>query len=178
MSENFKQNNTALLVVDVQKGLFERSAPIHQADQVLANINTLISKARRAEVPVIFIQHSNEGTLKYGSTAWQLHRKIHPLPGEVIIHKLHGNAFEGTILREELEKRNIRALVVTGLVTHGCVKATTLGAIEAGYKVKLVSDAHSNYSKDAPQMIKKWNQTLCSKGAQLVETQNVDFVSP
>jgi len=178
MGTDSRPSDIALLVIDVQKGLFERSTPIHQADQVLANINTLISKARRADVPVIFIQHSNEGTLKYGTAAWKLHPRIQPLPGELLIHKRQGNAFIGTSLGEELEKRNIKALVVTGLVTHGCVKATSLGANEAGYRVRLVSDAHSNYSTDAPQVIKKWNQILGSKGAQLIETQDVNFDSP
>jgi nicotinamidase-related amidase len=173
-SEN-TQSNTALLVIDVQMGLFQKATPIHQADQVLANINALISQASQADVPVIFIQHSNEESLQYGSGAWQLHPRIQPLPGELIVHKLEGNAFAGTDLRAELEKRGVGTLLVTDLVTHDCVKATTLGALEAGYRVQLVSDAHSNFSKDAPQMIKKWNQTLETKGAQLVETQAVDF---
>jgi nicotinamidase-related amidase len=66
-------------------------------------------------------------------------------------------------------------LVVTGLVTHGCVKATSFGAIDAGYQVVLVSDGHSNYSKDASELIEKWNRAISEKGAKLVETQNVSF---
>jgi nicotinamidase-related amidase len=46
-------------------------------------------------------------TLEKGSDAWQLHPEIQLLADEVIIHKLYGNAFEGTNLREELEKRNV-----------------------------------------------------------------------
>jgi nicotinamidase-related amidase len=175
MKEKSAYNATALLVIDVQNGLFDRSTPIHQADQMLANINTLIKKARRADVPVIFVQHSNDGLLKKGSHAWRLHPAIQPQAGELIIQKLQGNAFTGTDLGAELEKRKVGILLVTGLVTHGCVKATTLGALAAGYRVRLVSDAHSNYSKDAPQMIRKWNQILEAKGAQLVETRAVDF---
>ena len=166
---------TALLVIDVQQGLFQRSTPIHQADQVLANINALIGRARRANVPVIFIQHSGEDSLRYGSAEWQLHPAIQPLPGEPIIHKLEGNAFLGTSLGPELEKRQITSLTVCGLVTHGCVKATTLGALDAGYQVLLVSDAHSNFSKDAPKLVKKWNQILSQKGSRLAETKDVTF---
>ena len=165
----------ALLVIDVQKGLFDRPTPIYQADLMLANIKTLIQGARRAQVPVLFIQHSNETPLKYGSASWQLHPAIQPLPGEAIIHKLEGNAFLGTNLGPELEKRQITSLTVCGLVTHGCVKATTLGALEAGYQVLLVSDAHSNFSKDAPKLVKKWNQILSQKGARLAETRDVTF---
>ncbi len=67
-------------------------------------------------------------------------------------------------------------LVVTGLVTHGCVKATSPGAIEKGYQVILVSDGHSNFSQGAPQLIEKWNQKISEKGAELKEAQDVDFV--
>ena len=177
MHKNGKQSNMALLVIDVQKGLFERSIPIYEAKQVLENINTLIDHARHAGVPVIFIQHSNHNTLVKGSDAWRLHPEIQPLDDEDVIHKLHGNAFIETNLGDELKKRNIGVLVITGLVTHGCVKATSLGAIDDGYKVMLVEDGHSSFSKDAPKLIEKWNRIISEKGATLIETQNVKFVS-
>jgi len=166
---------SALLVIDVQKGLFEKSTPIYQAHQLLLNINSLISKARRKGTPVFFIQHSSEKNLEMGSDGWKLHPDIQPADGETVIHKVHPNAFEGTNFREELIKRGIDTLVVTGLVTHGCVKATCLGALEEGFRVRLVSDGHSSYSKDAPQLIEKWNTELNRKGAELFETINVSF---
>jgi nicotinamidase-related amidase len=175
MKQQVRQWGKALLVIDVQKGLFKKTTPVYKAKQILANINTLINKARQENVPVIFIQHSNNKTLEKGSDVWQLHPEIQPLTHEVIIHKLHGNAFEGTNLREELEKRNVSALITTGLVTHGCVKATCLGALDEGYKVVLVSDGHSSYSKDAAQLIEKWNRAISEKGAELIETQKVSF---
>lgn len=93
----------------------------------------------------------------------------------MVIHKIHGNAFEGTNLRDELEKRNISVVVMVGLVTHGCVKATCLGAMGEGYKVVLVSDGHSNYSKDAAQLIEKRNRAIREKGADVIEAQKVRF---
>ena len=152
MNQQTEQRETSLLVIDVQKGLFEKSTPIYNAKQFLENIKTLINKARQEGIPVVFIQHSSNKTLEKGSDAWKLHPEIQPLANEVIIHKLHGNAFEGTNLREELDKRNVSRLVITGLVTHGCVKATCLGAIDEGYKIVLVSDGHSScllYTSDA-----------------------------
>ena len=175
MHQQTEQKETALLVIDIQKGLFEKSTPIYNAQQVLENINTLINKARQEGAPVIFIQHSSPKTLEKGSDAWKLHSEIQPLADEVIIHKLHGNAFEGTNLREELEIRNVSVLVTTGLVTHGCIKATCLGAMDEGYKVVLVSDGHSSYSKDAAQLIEKWNQAIGEKGADIIEAQKVSF---
>ena len=147
----------ALLVIDVQKGLFERSTPIYKAELVLENINTLIKQARKADVPVVFIQHSNNKTLLKDTDAWKLHPEIKPQDGE-------------------LSQSNVGVLVVTGLVTHGCVKATSLGAMDMGYKVTLASDGHSNFSEDAVQLINKWNQAISEKGAELTRTQDVYFV--
>jgi nicotinamidase-related amidase len=178
MNEKSKPGNTALIVIDVQQGLFERDTPIYEAEQVLANINTLMRDARQAGVPVIFVQHNNESSLVRDSREWQLHPAIRPLAGEVIIHKQHGDAFIDTELKDELEKREVHALFITGLATQACVKATSLGALKHGYQVFLVSDGHSNSSKDAPRLIKKWNRAISEKGAELVETKEVDFAAP
>ena len=175
MQENGKPTKMALLVIDVQKGLFEKSTPIYQAEKFLENLNTLIARARQQDVSVIFVQHSNEKLLVKGSDAWQLHPKIQALTGEFTIHKLHGDAFIETSLEDELQKRNVGVVFITGLVTHGCVRATSLGALQHGYKVVLVRDAHSNFSKDAPQIIERWNQALYERGVELVETESVNF---
>jgi len=98
MNESTKPD-AALIVIDVQKELFERSTPIYQAGQVLKNINLLIDRARQVGVPVIFIQHSNDNTLIKGSDAWQLHPEIQPMESETLIHKRHGNAFIETQLQ-------------------------------------------------------------------------------
>ena len=174
MNEKHK-SDVALIVIDVQQGLFERSTPIYQAEQVLKNINLTIERARQAGVPVIFIQHANENTLIEGSDAWQLHPEIRPHESETLIHKRHGNAFIETGLNAVSAAAGVKTLVINGLVTHGCVRATTLGALEEGYRVILVEDGHSSFSKDAPKLIEKWNRTLHQKGAELMRAEDVDF---
>ncbi len=171
----YQADKTAVLVIDVQQGMFNKTIPLYQATQFLENINTLIINAREAGAPVIFIQHSNDTYLKMGSDDWQLHPDIKPLLDEELIYKLKGNAFEGTNLQEILQRNAVDTIVICGLVTHGCVKATCLGAMEQGYRVLLVQDAHSSYSKDASQLIEKWNQTLLDQGAELVETKDLQF---
>ena len=172
--ENLK-TNTALLVIDVQQGLFEKPTGIYLADQLLDTLNTLILKARQASAPVIFIQHENDSFLELGTPAWHLHPKLQPLDSETIIQKQHGNAFEGTDLDAELTDRGVDIVIITGLVTHGCVRATCLGALERGYHTILVSDGHSSFSKDAPKLIEKWNRTLAVKGAKVMCAEEVDF---
>jgi nicotinamidase-related amidase len=168
-------DHTALLVIDVQQGLFERTTPIYKADEVLTNINILIDRAREGGMPVLFIQHSNENTLMKGTPQWKLHPRIQPALGEPVIHKVEGNAFLGTDLGALLTERQVGHLVMTGLVTHGCVKSTCLGALELGYQVTLVTDGHSNFSPDAPSLIEKWNHELGSQGAELMPTAQITF---
>lgn len=165
----------ALLVIDVQQGLFGKSTPVYQADALLENITCLIERARQSQVPVFYVQHSDLNALVKGSAEWQLHPRLQPLPSERIIHKLHGNAFEETDLQEALQAGKVNSLVITGLVTHGCVKASCIGALELGYRAILVKDGHSSFSKDAPQMIEKWNKKLGAMGANLKSTSEIAF---
>ena len=52
MKQYPQQRGTVLLVIDVQKGLFEKTTPIYKAKQLLENINILIDKARQENVPM------------------------------------------------------------------------------------------------------------------------------
>jgi nicotinamidase-related amidase len=165
----------ALLVIDVQKGLFEKSTPIYNADGLLANINLLIDRAHQERIPVFFIQHSSDKVLPLGSDEWRLHPRLQILPAEPVIGKTHPNAFEETTLKAELDARHVGRLVVTGLVTHGCVKATCLGAHDLGYKVTLVKDGHSSYSKQARELIDEWNDRLSRGVVELEAAADVRF---
>lgn len=164
------QRDTALLVIDVQQGLFERKTRVHNADQMLTNINRLIKKARLSDVLVIFVQHQNDNTLVRDSAAWQLHPRIQPLQDEMIIYKHHGDAFKDTQLKAELEERGVSELWITGLVSQGCVRATILGALERGFSVFLVSDAHSTFSKGAREIVERINLQFKRAGCKLVST--------
>jgi nicotinamidase-related amidase len=174
-SKQVDQDNVALLVIDVQRGLFERPNPVHKAEELLQNINSLVDRAHAANVPVFYIQHSGEEILLKGSPGWQFHAGLHPLVMDSIVHKRHGNAFEETSLDEALKARNVTSLVLTGLVSHGCVKATCLGALDLGYKVILVKDAHSNLSKQAAKIIAGLNQKMSLKGVALQATSEISF---
>lgn len=167
--------NTALLVIDVQQGLFQKSTPIYRAEELLQNILTLVERAHTVGVPVFYIQHSDAKALLMGSPSWQLHPRLHPLAEDPIIHKLHGNAFEDTGLHVILQERNINTLFIAGLVTHGCVRATCLGAQQLGYRVILVEDAHSSYSKQAAALIDEWHQKLLIMDVELKATPEVTF---
>ena len=172
---NEKLKNAALLVIDVQQGMFEKSTRVYQADQLIRNISTLVQAAQQAGVLVIYIQHSGERDLIRGSHEWRFHPDLLKLGPDITVHKQYGNAFQETGLDEILKARGVDTLVVTGMVTHGCVKATTLGGLAAGYQVILVSDAHSSYSQKAGELIIEWNAKLEKQGAVLKCTAEVHF---
>ncbi len=168
--------NVALMVIDVQLGLFHRAHPIYKAEELLENINCLVDRAHKNGVPVYYIQHANETTLVEGSEAWELHPAIQPKNEDVIIHKRYGSAFQGTTLGEKLSENNVGRIVVTGLVTHGCVRATCVDALQLDYQVVLVEDGHSNFNKNAAKYIKKWNKVLQRNGTELLATEEVQFL--
>jgi len=166
-------SNTALLVIDVQNGLFSKTTPIYKAEDLLGNINTLSKQFSQAGKPVFFIQHSNQNLLLRESENWQIHPKLNITHKDIVIHKTHGNAFEGTNLKAELDQRGIECLLVTGLVTNGCVRATCIGACELGYRVVLLEDGHSTYIRNASKVINEWNRKLGDGIVELYPTASI-----
>jgi nicotinamidase-related amidase len=132
--------NTALLIVDVQKDVV---ANAYDRDGVIANINALVSRARSASVPVIWVQHADEG-LPEGSEGWQYVDELErDETSEPLVHKHFGDSFEDTELESLLADRAVGHLVVAGAQTDACIRATLHGALVRGYDATLVADAHT-----------------------------------
>jgi nicotinamidase-related amidase len=131
--------NTALLVIDVQNGVVGGT---HNRDDVIANINTLLEKARAEDVPVVWVQHSDDN-LPRDSESWQYVPELVRREAEPLVHKSYGDSFEGTDLEDLLAERRVGRLVVTGAQTDACVRSTLHGAFVRGYDVTLVGDAHT-----------------------------------
>jgi nicotinamidase-related amidase len=146
--------NTALLVIDVQNGVV---ADAHNRDGVIANIGTLVDKARAEDVAVIWVQHSSEELVK-GSQGWQYVPELTRRESEALVHKNYGDSFEETDLEERLAERGVGRVVVAGAQTDACIRSTLHGAIVRGYDVTLVGDAHttddySKYGLPAPDLV-------------------------
>lgn len=170
--------STALLLIDLQQELFHKRIPIYRAEDLLENITLLTQRAHQAGLPVVYVQHCNQGALKPNTDGWQLHPRLKPGPDDLSIHKQHGSAFRDTPLKERLDARDIHTIVVTGLVSHGCVQATCLEARRLGYRVILVKDGHSNYHRQAARVIEECHQTLATAGVELAETSTLTFGLP
>lgn len=131
--------NTAVLLLDLQKRVV---AEAHQRDQVIANVNELVDRARRGGVPVVWVQHSDD-ELPRGSDGWQLVGELSRDDAEPLVHKSYADAFEDTELEAVLAAAGVGRLVVAGAQTDECIRSTLHGAMVRGYDVTLVGDAHT-----------------------------------
>jgi nicotinamidase-related amidase len=131
--------NTALLVVDMQRGVVSEA---FEVERVIGNINTLVDRARGAGVAVIWVQHSDD-ELAEGSESWQYVDELRRADGEPLVHKHYGDSFEETDLESILADRHVGHLVVTGAQTDACIRSTLHGALARGYDATLVADAHT-----------------------------------
>ncbi|MDQ2839125.1 MAG: isochorismatase family protein [Actinomycetota bacterium] len=137
--------NTALLVIDVQRGVV---AEAHERDGVIANISTLVDKARGEGVPIVWVQHSSE-ELERGTDDWKYVPELTRQESEPLVHKAFGDSFEDTDLEQVLAQAAVGRLLVTGAETDACIRSTIHGAFVRGYDVTLVGDAHTTGDRSA-----------------------------
>ena len=177
--------NTALLVIDVQNGVVEGA---HERDAVVANVASLVERARRERVPVVWVQHSDE-QLARGSEEWRIVPELAPGEVEPLVEKHYGDSFEDTDLETVLSGLGVGRLVVVGAQTDECVRSTLHGAFVRGYDATLVGDAHTTEDLSAwgapppDQVIAHtnlyWsNQAAPGRTAGTVATKEVDFADP
>jgi nicotinamidase-related amidase len=174
--------NTALLVVDVQNGVVEGA---HERDAIVANVGSLVERARRERVPVVWVQHFSEELAK-GSDTWRIVPELTPSDDEQLVEKQYGDAFEDTALERVLSGLAVGRLVVVGAQTDACVRSTLHGALARGYDATLVSDAHTTedlteWGAPTPDKVIAhtnlyWSyQTAPGRTAGTVETKDVEF---
>jgi nicotinamidase-related amidase len=174
--------NSALLVVDVQQGVVEGAV---DRDAVVANVRSLVERARRAAVPVVWVQHQSE-ELVPGSDVWQIVPELHPGETEPLVAKRYGDSFEETELEAVLAELEVGRVVVVGAQTDACIRSTLHGALVRGYDATLVSDAHTTEDLSAwgappPEQVIAhtnlyWsNQTAPGRTAGTLATKDVEF---
>jgi nicotinamidase-related amidase len=173
--------NTALVVIDVQNGVV---GDAYDRDTVVANVGTVVEKARAAEVPVVWVQHSSDN-LKQGSEPWEIVPELSPDEDEPHVQR-YPDSFEETTLESLLGELSVGRLVVVGAQTDECVRSTLHGALVRGYDATLVSDAHttedlSPWGAPPPALVIAhtnlyWgNHEAPGRTAGTVEAKDVDF---
>lgn len=137
---------TALIVVDAQIGVMRDA---WDADRIIKNIAHAVERARTQLVPVIWVQHADD-ELAHASPDWHLVPALIPADGETLIHKHFNSAFEQTGLHETLATLGITHIVLAGAATNWCIRATAYGALERGYDLTLIEDAHTTGAIELP----------------------------
>jgi len=137
-------DKTALMVVDVQVGVMQEC---ENAAQTIANVARTVERARAAQVPVIWVQHESD-ELKRDSDAWQWVPALVPAAGEARVYKQFNSSFEQTNTDELLAQAGVSHIVLAGAQSNWCIRATAYGALERGYDLTLVKDAHTTSDLD------------------------------
>jgi nicotinamidase-related amidase len=155
-------NKGVLVIVDAQVGVM---SDLWQAPRVIRNVSCAVARARAQGVPVIWVQHSDE-ELAYGSPEWQWVPELAPAPGEPVIHKHFNSAFEQTTFEAELAKLAATHISLAGAATNWCIRATAYGALDRGYDVTLIEDAHTTGTIEL-------ENGVTIEAAQVIEELNV-----
>ena len=157
------KSKKCLLVIDVQNGMFNLPRELYKGDIILDNIISLVEKARKENVIIIYMQHyGNENSFfSEGSKGWEIHSKVSPKGNDIVIEKTHSDSFQDTKLDEILKNNNIGDLVICGFVTEGCVDTAIRRANSLGYSLEVASNSHSTTDSNvlkAEQIISHHNE--------------------
>lgn len=172
---------SALLIVDMQEGLFNGPEKPYEGRRVLANINQLISRAREANAPVFAARHTgpNGSPLEPGSPPTQLVPDVAvDAHRDRVFDKGRPNCFIGTRLAEWLTDAEIGELIIAGMKTEYCIDATCRAAADLGFKAVLIADAHTSMDTrvlSAQAIIAHHNLTLNGPFVTLTNTADYQF---
>jgi nicotinamidase-related amidase len=171
----------ALLIIDMQVGLFNNSEKPYERDRVLGNINQLIRKAREAGAPIFAARHTGPkgSPIEPGSPLWQLLPELKiDVVADTVFDKTKPSCFLGTGLTERLAEADIMALVIVGMKTQYCIDTTCRVAAELGFEPVLVADGHTCMDTPilpAEAIIAHHNATLNGPFVKLLNTADLQF---
>lgn len=140
----------ALMIVDVQAGAFFGPWKIPNSQDLLVRIGERLMDSREAGMPVIHIQNDGpEGDADApGEPMWEL--VFGQKDNEIVFRKTKPNVFEDPEVGQELHARGITELEVIGVQSDICVRASSIGAIDAGFQVSLDRNMHATYDGGWP----------------------------
>lgn len=178
--ESNQADRTALVVVDMQRAIFDGPSASHDHDLVLTRIHALIAAARAAGAPVVFVQHcSPPGTpCEKGAPGWELVESLTPDAGDLLVQKSRPSIFQGTGLQEQLHSAGVSRLVIAGMKTEYCIDTSCRAASDLGFRVVLAADAHTTVDSPvfpASAIVAHHNLTLGGPFAQVVASEQIIF---
>jgi len=175
------EKKTALLIVDVQNGMFtDPKYHLYNGKELLDTLESLIKKARYDDIPIIYIQHEGDSgdSLDPTTEGFNIHQRIAPLPGDYVISKTRPNAFYNTELKQTLDNLGIHQLIICGIQSEMCVDTTCRQASDLEYNVILVKDGHTTFDSPvlkAAEIIKHHNFLLEGWAADIITEKQITF---
>jgi|TARA_B110001450_G_scaffold216408_1_gene209997 maleamate amidohydrolase len=155
----------ALLIVDMMNGFTDAACPLGvDCPEVVAANRTLLAAFRAAELPIFFttVIYRDGGqasvfrhkipdlNLLTANSKWvAIDSRLERRAGETLIEKCWPSAFFATDLDVQLRRRGVDSLVVTGLTTSGCVRASAVDALQYNYQVIVAEDAVGDRNQSA-----------------------------
>lgn len=136
----------ALIIVDVQNDYFENGAmelvgPLPASE----NVKRVLAKFREQNLPIVHVHHlgvsPNATFFLPGTEGAEIHANVKPEAGEKTVQKYYPNSFRETDLLEHLQGLGVKDLVITGMMTHMCIDATTRAARDLGFECTVIGDA-------------------------------------
>ena len=169
---------STILVIDVQNGLFGSSPEPFEAKEIVQRINQITRRARRRNIPIIFIQAEHPDFLEYGTEEWQIHAALTVEGSDYKLRKTKANSFLETNLQEVLEELEADNLIVCGYSTEFCVDSTVRYASSLGYNVELVADCHTTQDKShlSAKQIREHHNITLSKSPTISVVLSKDLI--
>jgi nicotinamidase-related amidase len=157
---------TALVLIDLQKGIVGRQTAPHAAAQVVDKARRLAERCRETSATVVLVRvaYAADGTdrltQRVDAAPWsgavppdfsELMPELGPKPGDVVVTKRQWGAFYGTELDLVLRRRGIRTIILGGISTNFGVESTARDAWERGYQLVFAEDAMAAMASEAHQ---------------------------
>jgi nicotinamidase-related amidase len=166
---------TVLMLVDTQRNMLLPPEPVPDSDRVMALLKDLLDRARVAGVPVVHVRNNGgaEDPDRPGTTGWEL--VFDAQPGEAVVDKHQPDGFAGTNLADLIPPA--APVVIAGMQSEYCIRATALAALDRGHPVTLVRGAHATYDGELPagQVSQRIEAELSAAGVGLADPDGLPF---
>ena len=171
----------ALLIIDMQTGLYDGPEKPFERERVLATLNQLIARARDAGAPIFVARHTGPAgsPIEAGSPLWQLWHELEVDESrDHLFNKTRPSCFLGTDLEQQLRAARVNELVIAGMKTQFCIDTTCRVAVELGFSVVLPEDGHTcmdTPTLSAQEIIEHHNATLAGAFVKRVRATEIAF---
>ncbi len=176
----------ALLIIDMQEAFLDEQSPlfVKQGRDIIPNVQKLLELFREKNFPIIFVKREHRGAVdidkpriavadifaKTYSKGANIIEELSPKEGEIVVIKKRFSAFFYTELELILRRLGIDTLILTGVQTPNCIRATAVDGLSYDYDVYVVSDGTASETTE----IQTANlNDLKNMGAKIVDTEEI-----